>query len=426
MRLASSSALAWLAASRQSEIAGLQQLLQAGRLTGEISQLIHVLQRERGASNIWLCSQGQLFGDELPQRGRDVGRSLQSVLALLPPLPAADSPRAGNSRLFSRIAAALCALEALDALRQSVRLLAVSHATAMSTFNNAIAQLLNLVFEMVDTASDPGVSRALLAMFSFMHAKELAGQERAIGSAGFAAGEFTPAQSQQIVALIEAQERCFSYFEQFADANSLQCWHGLGGAEGEMERLRRIACTGSRPDQQGAAMALHWYQRLTRRIDGLKTVEDQLAVALMQRCRQSIAEAGAPLSAAELQLRVPQAQAAPAFSLVLAGEAWQGAQQPPLEAGGLTPKLGRSVLELVQQQSKRLQDQDDQLAAMRASIEERKQVDRAKLLLMRLQGYSEDQAFQTLRKMAMNQNKRIGEIAAALLAVAPAFGEGQG
>lgn len=425
MRLASSSALAWLAASRQSEIAGLQQLLQAGRLTGEISQLIHVLQRERGASNIWLCSQGQLFGDELPQRGRDVGRSLQSVLALLPPLPAADSPRAGNSRLFSRIAAALCALEALDALRHSVRLLAVSHATAMSTFNNAIGQLLNLVFEMVDTASDPGVSRALLAMFSFMHAKELAGQERAIGSAGFAAGEFTPAQSQQMVALIEAQERCFSYFEQFADANSLQCWHGLGGAEGEMERLRRIACTGSRPDRQGAAMALHWYQRLTRRIDGLKTVEDQLAVALMQRCRQSIAEAGAPLSAAELQLRVPQAQAAPAFSLVLAGETWQGAQQAPLAADGLTPKLGRSVLELIQQQSKRLQDQDDQLAAMRASIEERKQVDRAKLLLMRLQGYSEDRAFQTLRKMAMNQNKRIGEIAAALLAVAPAFGEGQ-
>lgn len=424
MSLASSSALAWLAASRQSEIAGLQQLLQAGRLTGEISQLIHVLQRERGASNIWICSQGQLFGDELPQRGRDVGRCLQNVLALLPPLPAADSPRAGNSRLFSRIAAALCALEALDPLRQSVRLLAVSHATAMSTFNNAIAQLLNLVFEMVDTASDPGVSRALLAMFSFMHAKELAGQERATGSAGFAAGEFTPAQSQQIIALIEAQERCFSYFEQFADAASLQCWHGLAGAEGEMERLRRIACTGSRPDQQGAAMALHWYQRLTRRIDGLKTVEDQLAVALMQRCRQSIAEAEAPLSAAELQLRVPQAQGAPAFSLVLAGETWQDAQQPPLAAGGLTPKLGRSVLELIQQQSKRLQDQDDQLAAMRASIEERKQVDRAKLLLMRLQGYSEDQAFQTLRKMAMNQNKRIGEIAAALLAVAPAFGEG--
>ncbi|MEJ5078082.1 ANTAR domain-containing response regulator [Erwinia sp. MYb535] len=88
---------------------------------------------------------------------------------------------------------------------------------------------------------------------------------------------------------------------------------------------------------------------------------------------------------------------------------------------GARPQLGRSLLALVQQQSQRLQDQDDELAAMRSSIEDRKQIDRAKVLLMQHHGYSEEQAWQALRKMAMNQNQRMADIASALLAVASAF-----
>ena len=42
----------------------LQDILQIGELTGCIARLAHMLQRERGASNIWLCSSGRMFGDE--------------------------------------------------------------------------------------------------------------------------------------------------------------------------------------------------------------------------------------------------------------------------------------------------------------------------------------------------------------------------
>jgi len=428
MNAAAPTALDWLLASRQSEIASLRHLLHAGQLTGEISQLIHVLQRERGASNIWICSQGELFGDELPQRGRDVTHYMKSVVALLPALPAlpaAGETRPGSSRLFSRIAAALYALSELPALRQQVRVLDITHAVAMARFSAVIRHLLNLVFEMVDTACDPGVSRALLAMFSFMQGKELVGQERAIGSAGFAAGRFTAEQSAQMLALIEAQERCFSHFIRFADAHSLQCWQGLGENESEVERLRRVACTGARTDERGAAVALRWYQRLTQRIDGLKNVEDSLAHALMQRCRQSIADAEAQTSlpAGELQQQLAAEESQPSGRFYLSVEGWGAQPASALAADGLTPQLGRSVLGLIQQQAKRLQDQDDELASMRASLEERKQIDRAKLLLMRHHHYSEEQAWQTLRKMAMNQNKRMVEIAAALLAVASAFSD---
>lgn len=62
----------FLLASRRCEITVLQQLLQMGLLVGRVSQLIHVLQRERGTVNIYLCSQGALFGERLAGRAQQV------------------------------------------------------------------------------------------------------------------------------------------------------------------------------------------------------------------------------------------------------------------------------------------------------------------------------------------------------------------
>jgi len=49
---------------------------------------------------------------------------------------------------------------------------------------------------------------------------------------------------------------------------------------------------------------------------------------------------------------------------------------------------------------------------------ERKTVERAKSILMRQRGFDEPQAYHALRKMAMDKNLRIGEVAENLIAVA--------
>lgn len=95
-------------------------------------------------------------------------------------------------------------------------------------------------------------------------------------------------------------------------------------------------------------------------------------------------------------------------------------ETPPgvLTTDFLSPQLSRSVLSLAQQQSLRLQQLGQELATLRAGVEERKVIDQAKTLLIRHRNLSEEQAYQTLRTMAMNQNKRLVEIAAAILAIA--------
>ena len=88
----------------------------------------------------------------------------------------------------------------------------------------------------------------------------------------------------------------------------------------------------------------------------------------------------------------------------------------PVQAYG--PQVERSILELVHEQAQRLQQMGDELDMVRASLNERKIVERAKGLLMAHRQLSEHEAHKTLRQMAMNQNRRLVDVAQAVLAMA--------
>lgn len=59
-----------------------------------------------------------------------------------------------------------------------------------------------------------------------------------------------------------------------------------------------------------------------------------------------------------------------------------------------------------------------ELAATRAALEERKLIDRAKAILMKARDIDEEAAYALLRKTAMDQGKRVGEIAQQLVMAA--------
>ena len=59
------STLAFLVAARRCEIHDLEQLARSCELVQAVSELVHQLQGERGASNLYLASAGARFG---PQR----------------------------------------------------------------------------------------------------------------------------------------------------------------------------------------------------------------------------------------------------------------------------------------------------------------------------------------------------------------------
>ena len=59
-----------------------------------------------------------------------------------------------------------------------------------------------------------------------------------------------------------------------------------------------------------------------------------------------------------------------------------------------------------------------ELAEARSALEERKIVERAKGILMKMRGLSEEEAFALLRQTAMNEKKKLSEIAQSVVTAA--------
>ena len=78
---------------------------------------------------------------------------------------------------------------------------------------------------------------------------------------------------------------------------------------------------------------------------------------------------------------------------------------------GLAEDRVQSVIDVAVAHFNRYHAMREELDRTRLSLVERKAVDRAKGLLMEQQGLKEDAAYKLLRKLAMDQNKRIGEVA---------------
>lgn len=399
----------YLSASRESELSALRELLTSGALLSGISALIHALQRERGASTLWLCAEASLTAEALTARRQEADQALAAMIDLLP----TPQRRADGSRFYNRAALALHALSGLSTLRAQVRQRQLPHAEAMQQFSEIIRHLLHLIVEAADTASDPQMSRALLALFSFMQGKELAGQERALGAAGFAAGAFSRTAQRQLIALLEGQDRSFATFVQFADDDSLRAWRAVAEAGQEIEKLRRIACGGM---TTRGVEAQRWFRLLSERLDAMKQIEERLEQRILIVCRRCIER----IDQAEDD-DWPTAHVGLGYSLYVAAAPWLEEGDGALDAGGVAPQLSRSLLTMLEQQAQRLQAQSDELAAMRVALTQRKEIERAKALLMQHHQCDEEQAWHTLRKMAMNQNKRVWEIAQALVAVSSAF-----
>ena len=233
------------AASRQAPRGGARKLGAARRfLMSLIGRLIHALQKERGISNVFLGSNGTRFGDQRLAQVLECQMVEQEVRQHFNRLDTASGKVRNGPRVFSRIAFVLHALDALPALRQRIAAQALPPEEATATMVRMVAGLLVVVFEAADSATDPEISRSLVALFNFMQGKEFAGQERAAGSAAFASGQADALHQQQWLHSIASQERCFEAFTDFSDDAVTLAWNASqsGASLAALERLRRIGC----------------------------------------------------------------------------------------------------------------------------------------------------------------------------------------
>ena len=92
-------------------------------------------------------------------------------------------------------------------------------------------------------------------------------------------------------------------------------------------------------------------------------------------------------------------------------------------ADGLQPKRVRPILDAAIARFEQLRELESELVKTRSQLAERKLLDRAKGLIMHQRGISESEAYQLLRKSAMDRNLRLVEVAESVVAAAELLGK---
>jgi response regulator NasT len=88
---------------------------------------------------------------------------------------------------------------------------------------------------------------------------------------------------------------------------------------------------------------------------------------------------------------------------------------------GLKKERIKSILDLCISRFNAFSRLQSELEQTRSALEERKVIDRAKGILMKAKNLSEEQAYALLRKTAMNENRKIAEVAQSVVTAAELF-----
>ncbi|MDP8566942.1 nitrate regulatory protein [Methylophilus aquaticus] len=401
--------------AKQRHVDELQRLSFSTEFVETIGLIIHQLQAERGASCLYVASTGQRFAKEraaLVTENHDLEQQFKQALALH--LQHHSSAEAKQLTLISWI---LLGFNELHGFRHQVTLLKVSSPDCITFFTRLISQLVSLIFEITDNTIDSKISKHLVALYNLVQAKEFAGQERAVGSHAFGSGIMQENHHHRLAGLIALQERHFELFTQFTTEALKQEWETLKQSTLTHDHLNfRTKLTEASINQTLETGDGHlWFNLCSQRLSEIWKIQCHLVSIMHEELACLVSEAQSDLSQAKASLT----QVCKPTSTTV-GNAPYSLLNPDIAMDNSYTWLTQdavagypmaSVIHLLQQQSMQIAEIEHELSATKKALNERKCIERAKGILMRQMKVSEEEAYKVLRTSAMEQNRKIIDVA---------------
>ncbi len=269
------------------EMDHIQELAELGPV---ISAVVHEMQKERGTSAVFIGSKGAKFSKELPQQRDDTDAKRAELEVALGHM---DIASFGNA-LVAKVDAANNALAELPAKREQVASFSINVPKMASYYTPTIAKLLSIVEEMAVISTNAEITNQITAYTSFLQAKERSGVERAMGGAGFGAGQFNRGQYNNFVGLIAKQQDLLKIFNNYASQEQRDFYKNTvtGPDVDQVNRLRKIAIASPDTGTTEGIEGPYWFGTITKKINLMKTVEDKIASDLISSASSIGSSAG--------------------------------------------------------------------------------------------------------------------------------------
>ncbi|RVU20590.1 methyl-accepting chemotaxis protein [Methylobacterium oryzihabitans] len=265
-------------AERVAQSRDMHRLEALAGLAGRVGAVTHEVQRERGASSLFLNAQGAQFGDELAAQHRRTDAALAGLRTALGGLDGG-----GMGPGFDARAEALeQRLAGIAAQRRTVLALSSTPAESIAVYTATVEAGLAMVREVAQVAADPAVAARAAALSAFLALKEAAGQERAVHAGILASGRLDVAGARRLAAVAADQATNAGLFRAAAPPEQAAWLDAVETAAPAREVVRlRDRTLATIPGQAlPSTDARGWFAVASQRVDALKEVEDRLAASL--------------------------------------------------------------------------------------------------------------------------------------------------
>ena len=270
-------------ADRYETFKDMEHTVTASATAQRISAVITSLQRERGASGVFLGSGGKSMQDKLKTFRQDSDKAHGELKTLA-------------SGSDANIQALLRALDGLPELRTKVDGLALNSTQSGAAYTDLIKTLIGYTHSLEAGVDDPAILRALGALNLFVEMKERAGRERVLLGLAFNQNRFD-------ASLLSRFARNLGEFSAYADAfqrkatpefiRQLDDTFKQPSAQ-EVSRLQQLAFTVPLGDALGVKPE-DWFNLATQRIDLMGKVEADLGASVGAQAEQARAAASGDL-----------------------------------------------------------------------------------------------------------------------------------
>ncbi|PHR29735.1 MAG: hypothetical protein COA36_02440 [Desulfotalea sp.] len=264
-------------------------IVELSGLSSKIGNLVHEIQKERGASAGFLGSKGTKFRSKLISQRQETDKRNRELSVAFDEFALGDY----DAKLVNLIKSSRVQIASIGRKRQEITAQQSTVNDAVAFYTNCNTSLLNVIGYMTHLTSDVQMSSSIGSYFNFLQSKERAGKERAVLSGVFSKGSFSAITYATFIQLVTEQDTYMRVFEAIASDAKQQFYRRTvrGVVVNKVQQMRQIARDVNLDNsKQFGVDPVDWFNTITQKIELLKQVEDNLAQEVQEQAQNRASE----------------------------------------------------------------------------------------------------------------------------------------
>jgi methyl-accepting chemotaxis protein len=249
----------------------MQQITVASEQLKKLSDMVHALQVERGLTAGFIGSKGSQNASQLTTARSQTDAAVGEFQTVTEELAKAVEFDLSASRQSIG-----SSLGEIATLRRSVDSLSATGAQSFSFYTGAVGKIVGLSGNIAATAQDAGIAQQMSAYVQLMQAKEIAGQERALGNGFITAKRVDPSRFAEFAAMAGGQTALLNSSLSVLNENQRSKYQAMiADVSQDVVAIRTLILANGENAELGNLDSGKWFGVSTKRIETLKQIENE-------------------------------------------------------------------------------------------------------------------------------------------------------